>query len=388
MPHGAPAVPADGSFRFGATVDLVSVPALDGYVWTGWSPASGFSMPAENVTVTGSWNKAPLPDADREIQVEVPADPGDGSAHATVSDRTVKTAAQNAQSALAVIEQGGVPAGMGKADAEKVARLVEQAQPGDKVTVVVSLKAVVKEGVAEADRTAIGSVVAAGEDIVLYLDLSVVMTVRVTGADGATKGEETVGLAEVDEALLFEIHVDPALIQGKSVRAAHVHGGGVEVLQPASVDRENGIVCVLASRFSTYALLTSDTCTVTFLSLGGSAVASQTVPFGGTASKPADPMRAGYTFEGWFLDEAGTRPFDFGQALESSCTVYAQWAPVSSGPASGPEGGDPGTTGGSHASGLAITGDRAGALAALPCAFVVLAFVVLAAAALRRRRFR
>ena len=147
-------------------------------------------------------------------------------------------------------------------------------------------------------------------------------------------------------------------------------------------------MCVLASRFSTYALLTSDTCTVTFLSLGGSAVASQTVPFGGTASKPADPMRAGYTFEGWFLDEAGTRPFDFGQALESSCTVYAQWAPVSSGPASGPEGGDPGTTGGSHASGLAITGDRAGALAALPCAFVVLAFVVLAAAALRRRRFR
>ena len=228
-------------------MDLVSVPALDGYVWTGWSPASGFSMPAENVTVTGSWNKAPLPDADREIQVEVPADPGDGSAHATVSDRTVKTAAQNAQSALAVIEQGGVPAGMGKADAEKVARLVEQAQPGDKVTVVVSLKAVVKEGVAEADRTAIGSVVAAGEDIVLYLDLSVVMTVRVTGADGATKGEETVGLAEVDEALLFEIHVDPALIQGKSVRAAHVHGGGVEVLQPASVDRENGIVCVPVS---------------------------------------------------------------------------------------------------------------------------------------------
>ena len=388
VPAGAPAVPADGSFRFGATVDLVSVPALDGYVWTGWSPASGFSMPAENVTVTGSWNKAPLPDADREIQVEVPADPGDGSAHATVSDRTVKTAAQNAQSALAVIEQGGVPAGMGKADAEKVASLVEQAQPGDKVTVVVSLKAEVKEGVAEVDRTAISSVVAAGEDVVLYLDLSVVMTVRVTGADGATKGEETVGLAEVDEALLFEIHVDPALIQGKSVRAAHVHGGGVEVLQPASVDRENGIVCVLASRFSTYALLTSDTCTVTFLSLGGSAVASQTVPFGGTASKPADPMRAGYTFEGWFLDEAGTRPFDFGQALESSCTVYAQWAPVSSGPASGPEGGDPGTTGGSHASGLAITGDRAGALAALPCAFVVLAFVVLAAAALRRRRFR
>lgn len=34
VPHGAPAVPADGSFRFGATVDLVSVPALDGYVWT------------------------------------------------------------------------------------------------------------------------------------------------------------------------------------------------------------------------------------------------------------------------------------------------------------------------------------------------------------------
>ena len=50
-------------------------------------------------------------------------------------------------------------------------------------------------------------------------------------------------------------------------------------------------------------LSTSDTCTVTFYSDGGSDVAPQQVVMGQYAVKPEDPTRPGYTFEGWYLGE-------------------------------------------------------------------------------------
>ena len=45
-------------------------------------------------------------------------------------------------------------------------------------------------------------------------------------------------------------------------------------------------------------------------------------------SKPADPTRAGYTFGGWFTDEACTKAFNFEAndgALDADVTLYAKW---------------------------------------------------------------
>ena len=44
--------------------------------------------------------------------------------------------------------------------------------------------------------------------------------------------------------------------------------------------------------------------TVTFDADNGSAVTTQTVTQGSTVQKPADPVKAGYTFTGWYA--AGT----------------------------------------------------------------------------------
>lgn len=65
--------------------------------------------------------------------------------------------------------------------------------------------------------------------------------------------------------------------------------------------------------------------TVTFNSNGGSTVASQTVTAGGKAVKPEDPAREGYTFAGWFTDEALSKAFDFSASLSTSLTLYAKW---------------------------------------------------------------
>ena len=62
--------------------------------------------------------------------------------------------------------------------------------------------------------------------------------------------------------------------------------------------------------------------TVTFDTMGGSAVDAQTVDDGGKAVKPADPTRDGYEFTGWLLDG---QPYDFNQPVTGDITLTAGW---------------------------------------------------------------
>lgn len=64
---------------------------------------------------------------------------------------------------------------------------------------------------------------------------------------------------------------------------------------------------------------------VRFDSLGGSAVASLAAEKGKTVSTPEAPTREGYTFTGWFTDEACTKSFDFSTAIVENMTLYAGW---------------------------------------------------------------
>jgi uncharacterized repeat protein (TIGR02543 family) len=68
------------------------------------------------------------------------------------------------------------------------------------------------------------------------------------------------------------------------------------------------------------------TYTVVFSMDGGDAVASETVTEGSVAAKPADPIKTGYTFKGWYADAEMTSAFDFATtAIVSDTTVYAKW---------------------------------------------------------------
>jgi uncharacterized repeat protein (TIGR02543 family) len=66
-------------------------------------------------------------------------------------------------------------------------------------------------------------------------------------------------------------------------------------------------------------------CLVTFDSSPGSEVTAQTVRVGGTVKKPADPVFAGFKFDGWYL-EGGTTAYDFSSPVTSSLTLYAKWS--------------------------------------------------------------
>ncbi len=73
------------------------------------------------------------------------------------------------------------------------------------------------------------------------------------------------------------------------------------------------------------------TFTVTFNSNGGTAVAKQTVQSGKTATKPANPTKSGYTFDGWYSDSALTKSFNFSTPITVDTTLYAKWKENSSG---------------------------------------------------------
>ena len=63
--------------------------------------------------------------------------------------------------------------------------------------------------------------------------------------------------------------------------------------------------------------------TVTFNSNGGSTVDIQTVVEGGTAARPDDPTKTGYTFQGWYL---GEEPYNFETTpVTQNITLTAQW---------------------------------------------------------------
>ena len=78
-----------------------------------------------------------------------------------------------------------------------------------------------------------------------------------------------------------------------------------------------------------YAKWEQSTFTVTFNSMGGSGVSSQTVERGDYVSEPDEPTRDTYQFLGWYTDSALTNAYDFNSRVTSSFTLYAKWEKIS-----------------------------------------------------------
>lgn len=110
--------------------------------------------------------------------------------------------------------------------------------------------------------------------------------------------------------------------------------------------------------------------TVAFNSNGGSACDTKFVATAdGKLVKPADPTRDGYTFGGWFTDEACTQAYDFSTPVTADLTLYAKWTKNAVNPGgnggSGTNGGNGGAGNGSGAgtgmgSGSGTKGQQAG----------------------------
>ena len=100
------------------------------------------------------------------------------------------------------------------------------------------------------------------------------------------------------------------------------------------------------------------------LAYGDGSTSSSAVFKGNKLVKPADPTREGYTFAGWYTDEACTEAYDFSAAVTANMTLYAKWTKNAANPGgnggSGTSGGSGSGNGGSDSNGSGSNGNAGG----------------------------
>lgn len=87
----------------------------------------------------------------------------------------------------------------------------------------------------------------------------------------------------------------------------------------------------ITSNTTVYAKWTAKDYEVSFVTEHGDAPTSQNVKYNGTADDPGELTAEGYTFIGWYTDDAHTKEFDFSTPITSDTKVHAKWeknAPV------------------------------------------------------------
>ena len=67
--------------------------------------------------------------------------------------------------------------------------------------------------------------------------------------------------------------------------------------------------------------------TISFNSNGGSDVTAITQRYGSTVVKPADPVKTGYSFNGWYSDAALNTAYTFATMPVKNITLYVKWIP-------------------------------------------------------------
>lgn len=202
-------------------------------------------------------------------------------------------------------------------------KLLEEVKKEDPTVVAVDLEVnadVRDETEVAEDAKKIEEELVEGETVTKYLDVSVALKTT-TVKDDVTRVEKK----ELDETSTeIPITFPVEELGSKIVRIAHVHDGEVEFMDYVA-DYENGLVTVYMNKFSTLAVITSDTAIVAFETNGGSEIDPVEVNFGEKLAKPADPTKDGYIFAGWYTDEELTEAYDFDQEVTEDMYLYAKW---------------------------------------------------------------
>lgn len=95
-----------------------------------------------------------------------------------------------------------------------------------------------------------------------------------------------------------------------------------------SVHSLNVIILVLASALIICMIIGVSNAgfTVRFDSLGGTVVESQKHMYGELIEVPDPPTREGYIFDGWYLDQNASKPWNVeSDTVTESLTLYAGW---------------------------------------------------------------
>lgn len=149
-------------------------------------------------------------------------------------------------------------------------------------------------------------------------------------------------LAEDAQVNYISFNPDVASVDENGVVTAHKEGYAYIKVESAA-DNQVTSYCVVK--------VTGNMYQVKFVDDTGNIYKLVEVAEGSCVAKPQDPVREGYTFDGWFMDEDGTQAYDFTTPVDADLTLYGHWTKESTTPTPNPGGDGDGSTGGTGGSG-------------------------------------
>lgn len=148
-------------------------------------------------------------------------------------------------------------------------------------------------------------------------------------------------LAEDAQVRYISFNPDVASVDENGVVTAHKEGYAYLKVESVA-DNQVTSYCVVK--------VTGNMYQVKFVDDTGNIYKLVEVAEGSCVSKPQDPVREGYTFDGWFMDEDGAQAYDFNTPVDADLTLYAHWTKEDTEPTPNP-GGDGGSQGGGSGTG-------------------------------------
>ena len=141
--------------------------------------------------------------------------------------------------------------------------------------------------------------------------------------------EEIVLAVGASETITAEVHPDNATDKtvtwtSEDESIATVANGVVTAIGPGETD----IVVQAGEITTTVKVIVKRQFTVTFNTMGGSAVAAQQVLDGSKVTKPADPTREGLAVVNWYNDSGYHNVYDFNTPVTGNLILYAKWAEI------------------------------------------------------------
>ena len=204
--------------------------------------------------------------------------------------------------------------------------------PGNTINVVATSNSVISS---EAIAAEISSKYSGYTSPGVYIDITLA---KVKGGTETT----STPITETSSLVEFKVEIPQTLKDKDKIIVLREHNGTVDVIETIAnsngeyIVRTGDYLTLYLNRFSVYSFAGKDIYTsggggsvlytVKFDTNGAEAIKSQSIKKNRTVTKPADPTKEGYAFEGWYQDKELTKAYDFATEVKKSFTLYAKWA--------------------------------------------------------------
>ena len=238
---------------------------------------------------------------------------------------TIKLPASGVKSELTVTNDAVTPDVMVGGLDDEAASVKNDTSGAEKVLVSMDIKGKTKNEVTKEIVEKIEQAIGNTTSTVAYLDISIEKKV-----DNAATGTPITETTNVIEILI-------PLGGRYNIKIIRHHDNAAEAFAQNTnktdgtfyIDTASGYIHIFTKKFSTYAVSSTSSCTITFDVNGGTGSNSTETTTDGTVTLPADPSRIGYTFKGWYT--ANGTQVTTETVFTGDTIVYAQWTQNSSG---------------------------------------------------------